>query len=319
MSFVVVGAVAGVMPGLFGFGGGWLLVPLAVMCLGMRWAYASGTVLCAILAGATSGVVALFLRGRGEATHWDAPAERSVVAVMVVAALVGTVLGKTAIRDRVAHLASASIVLDGVLTAVLAVIAARLAYEIAVKHERAAPVSPGPWVLAAVGGLTLVPGVLSGLTGIGGGILYVPIVLFLLRWREDDARTVSRVACMASAMVGTALYGWSGGVKFAEAAWMFVPAGLVGVATSGVRFSHSRRATTAYRALAAALALVALALTVVHMWLGSSPVKPTAAGGAGLAGLAVGVPLAWGVVCALGERIVRGRRTRAQEGEDNGD
>lgn len=302
---VAVGVLAGALPGVFGFGGGWLLVPILLNLLRDGGdAYAPGIALCAILAGASSGVAGQILTGRGELKELDTPSERAVTVVMVAAGFVGTVIGKVLLRDWIASFASATLILDGVLVVVLLVIAGRLTYEAWAGYHRQAPRRPDAAYLAGLGLATLVPGALSGLMGIGGGILYVPILLFFLHWRTDEARAASRLVVVASALVGTGLYAWSGGVDFATAAAMFVPAGIVGVATSGIRFSHSAQRRRSFRLLTGALALLALGLTIRHMLLGATLALPQGPGGAGAVALATGIPLAWGAVCGVGQLVV---------------
>jgi len=312
---VLVGALAGLLPGLFGFGGGWLLVPILVLLIGdAGWAYAPGTALCAILAGASSGVAGLWLGGRHEA-HAAAPppARQAVTVVMVTVGLLGTAMGKLVLQRRLVGLASATMVLDGVLIVVLLVIGGRLLYEAVVGYERAAPRQADAVHLVGLGLATLVPGALSGLLGIGGGILYFPLLLFFLHWGADDARATSRLTVLGSALLGAGLYAWSGGVHFATAAGMFIPAGVVGVATSRVRFSHSPGRVRAFKLLSSVMALAALVLTALHMARGGGLARPQGSGGLPAAALAVAVPLVWGVACALGQRLVTKRNLQIGE------
>jgi len=305
---VLVGVLAGVLPGVFGFGGGWLLVPVVVLCLGVPWEFASGTVLCAILAGAASGVVGEWIDRRGEMRELDTPSGWAVTQAMLAAVLIGTVLGKVAVRDWLSGHPSAPLILNGVLAAALLAIAGQLLYEVRAGLERPHPLAASAGRLAIVAAMTLVPGVLSGLIGIGGGIFYVPILLFYLHWRADEARAVSRLVVAGSALVGSALYGWSGGVHFATAAGMFVPAGVVGVACSAIRFSHTQRRQRTFKLLSAGVALVALALTVTDMFSSRPEVAATPAAGAAAAALALGAPLAWGVACGVVQGILTRRR-----------
>ena len=312
---VLTGVLAGLLPGLFGFGGGWLLVPVLVLCLGLSWAYASGTVLCAIVAGSASGAMSLLLEQKDQKRHLTTRSERSVTGVMCFAALGGTLLGKAWLRDRLEHSEAATLVLDSVLLLVLLFIAGRMLLDVARKRRRGAPAQPTPSQLLGLALLTLIPGVLSGLTGIGGGILFAPMLLFMLNWREDDARAAARLVCLASAVAGAGLYARSGGVNFPVAAAMFIPAGIVGVAASSVRFGHLRNGKRLFNLLTAGLALAAGGLTVAHMTRESTPAVPAAEGSIGLALAAVLLPLAWGALCGAGTVLIaklRGRRPRSR-------
>jgi len=309
---ILVGVLAGVLPGVFGFGGGWLLVPIVVLGLGVPWGFASGTVLCAILAGAGSGAVGQWISRRGEMRELDTPSEWTVTLTMVGAGLAGTVLGKAVLRDWLSGFRSAPVVLDVVLVVVLVGIVARLLHEVVSRRECGRALRPSRGRLAAVAAMTLVPGVLSGLIGIGGGILYVAILLFYLHWRADEARAASRLVVVGSALVGSGLYAWSGGVHFPTAVGMFVPAGIVGVACSAIRFSRTERRRRVFRLLAAVAAGIALALTAIDIFAPRPEAVAAAAGGAGAVALAVGAPVVWGALCgAVQGALTRRRRRRS--------
>ena len=292
-----VGLVAGVLTGLFGFGGGWLLVPLLVLPGAMTWGYASGTALCAILAGATGGLVQSLL---GSRKNSETPLRRDwkgVGAAMAASAVVGTVLGKTVVRDNLSGLPQASLILDLVLAVVLVLVAAR--FFVGAGREVPERRRTSPALIALAGVLAFIPGILSGLVGIGGGIFYVPVLLFILGWSEDESRATSRLVVMASAAVGAALYGWGGGVRFDHLAAILLPAGLAGVVTSKVGFSQSAARRRLFRRLAGGMALLALVFTIAHVAGGSAPTRPAERGGPGAAALAAILPILWGTACGF--------------------
>jgi uncharacterized membrane protein YfcA len=300
---VLVGILAGIVPGLFGGGGGWLLVPLMVLCLGVPWGFASGTVLCAFLSGVTAGVVSVAMAGRaGRQVH--TPGEDRVTVVMTAAGVVGAILGKAVLRDWLDGFDWATTVLDSILIAALLVIAGRLFYEVAVGFEPERPKKPRRRHLVMIGLVSLVPGMLSGLIGIGGGILYVPILLCVLHWRPDEARNAARICVLASSVVAVVLYAMSGGVHFPTAAGMFIPAGIAGVVTSSVKFSDSEKRRRVFKVLAGSMASLAIVLTVIHMMRGSEPRVEPGKGSLAMAALVVLVPSAWGVLCAQAQRAI---------------
>jgi len=296
---IFVGILAGVVPGLFGGGGGWLLVPMVVLWLGVPWGLASGTVLCACLSGVAGGVVGVALAGRAH-REIDTPGEWRVTLSMTGAGVVGAVLGKAVLRNWLASFEHTGVILDGVLIVVLIVIALRLFYEVMAGFDPGLPKHPARRHLALIVFMSLVPGVLSGLIGIGGGILYVPILICILHWRPDEAREAARICVLASSIVAAALYGRTGGVHFPTAAGMFLPAGIAGVITSSVRFGHSANRRRAFKAMAGSMALLAIGLTAMHM----VQERPDASGirggtGLGMALLVVAAPVGWGTLCAL--------------------
>ena len=93
------------------------------------------------------------------------------------------------------------------------------------------------WALLAAGGLGLVAGVLAGLFGVGGGILFVPTLTLVLGLTQIHAEATSLLAILPAALVGAwrqhaygnvrwrpalilgiaAIAGVEGGVQIAEA------------------------------------------------------------------------------------------------------
>jgi len=309
----LLGVLAGLIPGLLGGGGGWLLVPILVLLIGPQgWAYASGTVLCAYLSGVAAGVVGVALAGP-QASRVHTPGQRHVTVVMTVAALAGTILGKAVIRDRLDRSASAGTILDAILIVALVAIAWRMLYEVySARFQEGTPLRPRAGHLVAVALVSLVPGALSGLIGIGGGILYVPILLAVLRWRPDEARNASRICVFVSSIAGATLYALSGGVHLATAAGMFIPAGIVGVVCSAVRFGHSDRRRRFFKLLATGMVALAIALTAVHLLTGNGKAVPPSASGPLILLLALYMPVSWGVLCAVGRHLLV-RRLRPGE------
>lgn len=69
--------------------------------------------------------------------------------------------------------------------------------------------------LVAVG---LAGGTLSGLLGIGGGVIMVPLLVYWARYSQRDAHAASLGAIIPISIVGVATYGVAGKVRLAEAA-----------------------------------------------------------------------------------------------------
>ena len=64
-------------------------------------------------------------------------------------------------------------------------------------------------------------GVLSGLLGVGGGILLVPILVLVLRWQQKAAQATALVLVMMAAIAGVATYAVAGSVAWGPAAIVF--------------------------------------------------------------------------------------------------
>jgi uncharacterized membrane protein YfcA len=82
--------------------------------------------------------------------------------------------------------------------------------------------------LVAIG---LVGGVLSGLLGVGGGIVMVPLLVLWARYGQRDAHAISLGAIIPISIAGIATYGVAGEVRVLPA--LALAAGSVGGARVG--------------------------------------------------------------------------------------
>ncbi len=110
--------------------------------------------------------------------------------------------------------------------------------------------------LAGVGTLA---GLFSGLFGIGGGIVLVPLLILVLRFGEREATGTSLAAIVLIAAVAAGVQGLYGNVRLVEATLVGVPA--VGGVLAGT-WLQQRVPTRAISLLFAAL-LVASAVELV--------------------------------------------------------
>lgn len=120
LKVVAAGTVIGFLTGLFGVGGGFVIVPALVLALGYPMPIAAGTSLFVILC---NSLIALVQRYSGDAMPWAAVIEFSVMAVPGV--FIGTWLGR---RFPAPTLARAFVIL---LFVVAAYTAARSGYALA--------------------------------------------------------------------------------------------------------------------------------------------------------------------------------------------
>jgi uncharacterized membrane protein YfcA len=183
---VAVGVAAGFLSGLFGVGGGVLMVPGLVLVLGMGQRLAHGTSLAAIVPIAVAGLAGYALAGE---VDWPAALFLAVGAAGV-GAPVGTHL-LHALPTRVLALAFAVL---------LVATAARL---LAGEGEAA---GRGDLTVGAALGLVAVgvlAGTLSGLLGVGGGVAMIPALVLLLGVPAAMAKGSSLAVILPTAMVGT--------------------------------------------------------------------------------------------------------------------
>ena len=183
---VVVGLAAGFLSGLFGVGGGVLMVPGLVLVLGMGQRLAHGTSLAAIVPIALAGVLGYALEGE---VDWVVSLFL-VVGAAGVGAFVGTYL---------LHLLPTRL-LALVFAAVLVATAVRMLI-----GEATAPGRGDLTVGAAVGlvAVGVLAGTLSGLLGVGGGVITVPALVLLLGVPAAVAKGSSLAVIIPTAVVGT--------------------------------------------------------------------------------------------------------------------
>lgn len=206
------GLAAGVVAGLFGIGGGVLLVPLLVLAMGRSQHVAHATSLVGIVLPAS--VAAVRFAVDGAVAWWPA-------LVIVAGALAGVQLGAAiahAIPERSLRIA---------FTVLLAVTAARLLLGAAPTGEGfAAPAFTLPAVLAhlAVG---LASGTASSLLGIGGGAVIVPALVILLGYGQHLAEGTSLAVIVPTTLVGAWTHARRGYTDW-SLGWRLGGAGLVG-------------------------------------------------------------------------------------------
>lgn len=106
-------------------------------------------------------------------------------------------------------------------------------------------------------------GVLSGVFGIGGGIIIVPALVFLLKYPPQQAAATSLAALVLplGAAIGAWTYYKAGQLEIMPA--LLIALGMVGGAFLGAKLSTSVDALTLKRAFAVLLVVMA-----VRMWRG---------------------------------------------------
>jgi uncharacterized protein len=180
-----VGVVAGAMSGLFGVGGGILIVPALVMVLGFEQRFAHGTSLAAVLPIAVSSMSSYATSGKIDG--W-------VALFLAIGAVAGAVIG-TAILHRLPHDA---------LALGFAVLLVVTALRMVLDHSDAAGRGDlhlvEALVLVAVG---VVTGILAGLLGVGGGIVLVPAMVVGFGIPAAIAKGTSLLVIIPTALMGT--------------------------------------------------------------------------------------------------------------------
>lgn len=160
VSLFVLGMAAGIFSGLFGVGGGTLIMPALVLWLGMQQRLAAGTSVAAILPTAVVGASSYAVQG-----NIDWIAALCLAIGMIIGAQVGAYL--------LARLSKRF--LQWAFMIFLLVVIVNL-WIIVPSREDSIGIHFLSVSLLIVTGL--ITGVLSGLLGVGGGVIIVPILMF---------------------------------------------------------------------------------------------------------------------------------------------
>jgi uncharacterized protein len=185
LTCVGIGLLAGLMSGLFGVGGGTVIVPLLVLVLGFDQRFAAGTSLAAIVPTATVGVISYAIHG---SVAWI-PA-----LILAAGAVVGAQIG-TWLLPRVSLT-----VLRWAFVGFLAAVIVSL-FIVIPSRDAGLPIT----VITVVGFIVLgvVTGILAGLLGVGGGIIVVPALMVLFGASDLIAKGTSLLMMIPTAVSGT--------------------------------------------------------------------------------------------------------------------
>lgn len=181
----VIGIVGGALSGLFGIGGGIVMVPLLVTLAGLNQRRAAATSLVAIIPAAIVGSITYLANG-----------EIDIVAgaIISVGAVAGALIGSSLLR----RLSLAW--LSWMFIALLLVVAVRL---LIVVPERGEALELSAGVAFGYVALGLVMGIASGLFGIGGGVIAVPALVAIFGISDLIAKGTSLLVMIPTSIVGT--------------------------------------------------------------------------------------------------------------------
>jgi len=183
-ALVGLGLVAGLFSGLFGVGGGMIVVPGLVVVLRVEHKLAVGTSLMAIVPACTVGIVSYAVAG---SVDW------LTGAVIAVGAVVGAQIGAkllAVLSRRVAQLVF------------VAFAAAMIVQLIIVVPNRGGVMTWTAWHVVALVGLGLVAGIASGLMGLGGGAIVVPVLMLGFGVSDLVAKGASLVMMLPGVLSG---------------------------------------------------------------------------------------------------------------------
>ncbi len=237
---LAIGAGAGFASGLLGVGGGFIMVPLSYwIILGMGFAdelaymTAIGTSLLVILPTAVSGT---WRHDRRKAVHWR------TALILGPCAMVGALAG-SALAARL----PVEVLRTGFGVLMLAVALWMGLGLVSRMRPEEADIRTNPWLVAALG---LPIGVLTGLTGLGGGVVIVPVLVLAFGFPMHVAIGTSIASIIFAGlggMIGYMVNGWglTGLLPYSIGYVNILPVGLCLIAASipmaqlGVRAAHA--------------------------------------------------------------------------------
>ncbi|MGZ8630232.1 MAG: sulfite exporter TauE/SafE family protein [Actinomycetota bacterium] len=234
---VVIGLVAGVLAGLFGVGGGIVMTPGLQVVLGAPPIVALATPLPVILPTALTG--ALTYRRAGEI-------DERAAAWMIGPGVLASILGALLTKFVDTHLLL-------VITAVL--LASQAVSILRGRRDRRGPsfeATPSMYI-----GIGLVAGFVSGLLGIGGGLVMVPMLAGWLGMPLKRALGTSLLAIVALVIPGTIVHAALGHIDWTL--FLVVTLGAVPGARLGASLALGARERTLRLLVGGFLLIVAVA------------------------------------------------------------
>ena len=184
LTIVLVGLAAGFLSGMFGVGGGILIVPGLVLVAKMDQRIAHGTSLAAVLPISAASLLSYWSHDH---VDWR------VSACLAIGALMGAVLG-TKLLNVLPHRTLAV-----AFAGILAITAIRLFL----------PLDSGVrgvldfGTIAALIVIGVATGILAGLLGVGGGVIMVPAMMMLLQLPAAVAKGTSVAVIIPTSLMGT--------------------------------------------------------------------------------------------------------------------
>lgn len=182
---VSIGIVAGVLSGLFGVGGGVVVVPALMAFLHLDQRRASATSLVAIAPAALVGAITYAVQGE---VHWLA------ALTLAVGSVIGAPIGARLLRALPLR------VLPWIFVGFIAVVLVSL---LTTAPSRGGEVHFGVVEALVLLLLGLLSGVLSGLVGVGGGVVIVPGLEVVLGAGDLLAKGTSLLTMVPTSVSGT--------------------------------------------------------------------------------------------------------------------
>lgn len=218
VALLIVGIVGGLLSGMFGVGGGVIMVPLLIWFLGLDQRHAAATSLAAIVPGALTGSVSYLVNGQ---------LDLLAGALIAVGGIGGSLIG-----TRLLKVLPLVWLRWGFILLLLG-IAVRMFLAVPVRGEG---IEYGWLVGAGLVVLGVAMGVAAGLFGIGGGVIAVPVLIALFGTSDLIAKGTSLLAMIPTALTGTVANARNQLVRLSDGVTIGVAAAVAAVGGSAIAF-----------------------------------------------------------------------------------
>ena len=182
---ILIGVAGGILSGVFGIGGGTIIVPALALWLSMPHKLAAGTSVAAILPTAAVGATTYALQG-------------SVDWVAAVCLALGMIIGA-----QVGSMLLAKLPVNAIQWSFMVFLAVVIVSMWFIVPQRDDEIQLGFWPVAMLVVTGLITGILSGLLGVGGGIVVVPVLMMFFGASDLIAKGTSLVMMIPGSISGT--------------------------------------------------------------------------------------------------------------------
>lgn len=204
---LLIGIAAGLMSGLMGVGGGIVMIPPMTAFLGLTQHKAHGTSLGVIVFTAIAGALTYGFSG-----HTDVLIALELAAGSIVGARIGAlVMNRIPARE-----------LRMIFAFFIFIIGLRLLVTLP-GGQAIVQMGTVPGVITIVI-IGLITGILSGMLGVGGGIVMVPAMVLVLGLAQQDAQGISLLVMIPTSIVGATTHLKKGNVVTRVVPWIAVMA-----------------------------------------------------------------------------------------------
>ncbi len=236
IGLVLLGFAVGIIAGMFGVGGGFLLTPMLAVLFRVPLDVAVGTGMCQMIGVGVAALSRHLKLKQGELVIDGLMLPGSLLGVGLGAQTVAILSGIGALRIAGHTIAASHFGLSVAYILTLAFIAFWMGRDSRRPMRPAGePVPPGPlarlplppyvWLprseqrvsTLVIAYLGLATGFLSGLLGMGGGAILTPILIYGIGMRTRTAAGTGILVLVATSLVGTAVHAWNGHVHLGMA------------------------------------------------------------------------------------------------------